>query len=71
MCPSWDEELGNMERGDDGVDRIRLEWRRQLDWLKIYAGKAMGWIEVGYEEWVSKSQAPELIAFYSESSLRS
>jgi len=58
LRPSWDDELGNVERGDDAADKIRLEWRRQLDWLEIYAGKVMGWIEVEYEEWVSKSQAP-------------
>lgn len=32
---SWDEEAWNVEDGDDARDRMRLERRRQLDWLEI------------------------------------
>jgi aminoglycoside phosphotransferase len=58
LRPSWDEEIGNTgHHGDDAVDKMRSEWRRQLDWLEISAERVMGWIEVEYEEWISKSQS--------------
>ena len=40
---SWDEELGNVDRGDDDMDKMRLEWRRQLDWLEVSAERVVHW----------------------------
>ena len=54
LRPLWDKELGDVGHGDDAVDKMRLEWRRQLDWLEIYAEKVMEWVEVEYEEWIFK-----------------
>jgi len=53
----WDEELGDVGYGDDDVDKMRLEWRRQLDWLEVYVEKVMRWAKVGFTEWSFKSQA--------------
>ena len=53
----WDEELGNVQHADDVVDKMRLEWRGQLDWLEIHAVRVMAWVKVEYGKWVSKSQA--------------
>jgi len=53
----WDEELRNVERGDDAVDKMRMEWRRQPDWLEIFAPKVMNWVTEEYKEWSSKPQA--------------
>ena len=38
---SWDEELGNVDHGDDATDKVRLEWRRDLDWVENYVEKLM------------------------------
>jgi len=53
----WDEELGDVGYGDDDVDKMRLEWRRQLDWLEVHVEKVMRWAKVGFTEWSFKSQA--------------
>ena len=57
LRPSWDEELGDVDRRDDAVDKMRLEWRRQLDWLEIYVEKVMGWAKVVFKEWSSRPEA--------------
>ena len=41
---SWDEELGNMDHEDASADKVRLEWRRQLDWLEIFSVKVRNWV---------------------------
>jgi aminoglycoside phosphotransferase len=54
LRPFWNEELGNVEHGNDAVDKMRLDWRRHLDWLEISAGRVMRWIEVEYGEWIMR-----------------
>lgn len=56
LRPSWDEELGDVECGDDATDQMRLEWRRHLDWLEISVRMAVRWVKVEFEEWNSESQ---------------
>lgn len=46
-----------MERGNDAADKMRVEWRRQLDWLEIFAPKVVNWVTEEYKEWNSKPQA--------------
>jgi aminoglycoside phosphotransferase (APT) family kinase protein len=40
----WDEELGNVAREDDAADKMKLEWRRQLDWLEISPTRVYNWV---------------------------
>ena len=56
LRPSWDEELGNVDHGDDTTDQMRLAWRRRLDWLEISVRMAVGWVKVEFEKWNSKPQ---------------
>ena len=60
LRPLWDEELGNVNRGDDTVDKMRLEWRRQLDWLEIIAAKVINWVKEEYKEWRSRPPDPTM-----------
>jgi hypothetical protein len=48
----WNEEVGNMDRRDDATDKMRLAWRRDLDWLEISAGMAIRWARAEFEKWV-------------------
>jgi len=41
---------------DNTVDKMRLEWRRHLDWLEISARVVMRWVGVKFEKWNSKLQ---------------
>ena len=59
LRPSWDEELGNVGHWDDSVDKMRVEWRRQLDCLEITATMVMKWVKVDYKEWSSSSRPCE------------
>jgi len=42
---------------DDAMDGIRLEWRRDLDWLEISVRVVTCWVRVQFEKWNSKLQA--------------
>jgi len=54
---SWDEEFGIIDRGDDVADKMRLEWRRQLDWLELSTREVFYWTRRVFKEWSSKSPA--------------
>ena len=54
LRPLWDEELGDVNRGDDAMDKMRSEWRMQLNWLEIYVERVKGWMKVVFMEWSSK-----------------
>ena len=70
LRPLWDEELGNVDRGDDTVDKMKLEWRRQLDWLEIIAAKVMNWVKEEYKEWRSRPPDPTMKLMVSLHSVR-
>ena len=53
LWQSWDEELGNANRGDDAVDEMKLERRSQLDWLEVRPERVLGWTNVVFKEWSS------------------
>ena len=40
---SWNK-LGNLDSRGNSMDKMRLEWRRYLDWLEISAWVAMRWM---------------------------
>jgi aminoglycoside phosphotransferase (APT) family kinase protein len=57
LRPLWDEELGNVSHVGDAVDKMRLEWRRQLDWLEVYVERVMRWTKVALREWDPRPEA--------------
>ena len=51
LRPLWDEELGNADNEGDPVDKMRLEWRTQLDLLEASVNLVMSWVRVKYKGW--------------------
>ena len=53
----WDEELGNVDRKDNTMDKMGLKRRRHLVWPEMPARVVVRWARLEFEKWNSKLQA--------------